>query len=207
MLLRSSQLKTAQDIVKAIKGLAFVLPLIALLLFVLAVWLADGWRRVALRTTGWCLVGDRPARRARAPRDQQLRRQLAREGPREQARRAARLRDRHLAAVRPRDRDDHLRPGGRGGRLARRAHAAGPRGAPRAGAVAARARAVRLRGGGPGAAARGRLGAVSLDARGASGDRLRDSARARHPYFARDDRPGIPRRAARGFRARDSRLV
>jgi hypothetical protein len=56
VLLRSSQLKTAQDIVKAIKGLAVVLPLIALLLFVLAVWLADGWRRVALRTSGWCLV-------------------------------------------------------------------------------------------------------------------------------------------------------
>ena len=57
VILRSSQLKTAQNIVKAIKGLAIVLPLIALLLFVLAVWLADGWRRVALRTTGWCLVG------------------------------------------------------------------------------------------------------------------------------------------------------
>jgi len=56
VLLRSSQLKTAQDIVKAIKGLAVVLPLIALLLFILAIWLADGWRRVALRTTGWCLV-------------------------------------------------------------------------------------------------------------------------------------------------------
>jgi hypothetical protein len=56
VILRSSQLKTAQDIVKAIQGLAIVLPLIALLLFVLAVWLADGWRRVALRTTGWCLV-------------------------------------------------------------------------------------------------------------------------------------------------------
>ncbi|MGH2876933.1 MAG: SHOCT domain-containing protein, partial [Solirubrobacteraceae bacterium] len=57
VLLRSSQLKTAQDIVKAIKGLAIVLPLIALLLFVLAVWLADGRRRVALRTSGWCFVG------------------------------------------------------------------------------------------------------------------------------------------------------
>jgi hypothetical protein len=56
VLLRSSQLKTAQDIVKAIKGLAIVLPLIALLLFILAVYLADGWRRVALRTSGWCLV-------------------------------------------------------------------------------------------------------------------------------------------------------
>jgi hypothetical protein len=56
VLLRSSQLKTAQDIVKAIKGLAIVLPLIVLLLFILAIWLADGWRRVALRTSGWCLV-------------------------------------------------------------------------------------------------------------------------------------------------------
>lgn len=57
VILRSSQLKTAQDIVKAIKGLAIVLPLIVLLLFILAVWLAEGWRRVALRTAGWCLVG------------------------------------------------------------------------------------------------------------------------------------------------------
>jgi Short C-terminal domain len=56
VLLRSSQLKTAQDIVKAIKGLAIVLPAIALLLFLLAVYLADGWRRVAIRTSGWCLV-------------------------------------------------------------------------------------------------------------------------------------------------------
>jgi hypothetical protein len=57
VILRSSQLKTAQNIVKAIKGLAIILPLITLLLFLLAVWLADGWRRVAIRTTGWCLVG------------------------------------------------------------------------------------------------------------------------------------------------------
>jgi hypothetical protein len=56
VLLRSSQLKTAQDIVKAIKGLAIVLPAIALLLFLLAVYLAEGWRRVAIRTSGWCLV-------------------------------------------------------------------------------------------------------------------------------------------------------
>ena len=56
VILRSSQLRTAQNIVKAIKGLAIVLPLIALLLFVLAVYLADGWRRLALHTAGWCLV-------------------------------------------------------------------------------------------------------------------------------------------------------
>ena len=56
VILRSSQLKTAQNIVKAIRGLAFVLPAIAFLLLIGAVWLADGWRRVALRTAGWCLV-------------------------------------------------------------------------------------------------------------------------------------------------------
>jgi hypothetical protein len=56
VILRSSQLKTAQDVVKAIKGLAIVLPLIALILFILAVYLAGGWRRIALRTTGWCFV-------------------------------------------------------------------------------------------------------------------------------------------------------
>jgi Short C-terminal domain len=57
VILRSSQLKTAQNIMKAIRGLAIILPLITLLLFILAVWLAEGWRRVALRTTGWCLAG------------------------------------------------------------------------------------------------------------------------------------------------------
>ncbi len=57
VILRSSQLKTAQNIVKAIKGLALVLPLIALGLLILAVWLDEGRRRVAVRTAGWCLVG------------------------------------------------------------------------------------------------------------------------------------------------------
>jgi len=56
VILRSSQLQTAQNIVKAIKGLALVLPLVALALFILAVRLAEGRRRVAVRTTGWCLV-------------------------------------------------------------------------------------------------------------------------------------------------------
>ena len=57
VILRSSQLKTAQSIAKSIKGLALVLPVIALGLFILAVWLAHGWRRVAVRATGWCLIG------------------------------------------------------------------------------------------------------------------------------------------------------
>ncbi len=57
VILKSNQLKTAQDIVSAIKGLALWLTVLSLGLFVLAVWLAQGWRRVALRTAGWCFVG------------------------------------------------------------------------------------------------------------------------------------------------------
>jgi hypothetical protein len=57
VILRSSQLQTAQNIVESIKGFALLLPLIALGLFILAVRMAEGWRRVALRATGWCLIG------------------------------------------------------------------------------------------------------------------------------------------------------
>jgi len=57
VILRSSQLKTAQNAAKAIRGLAFVFTALTLILFALAVWLARGWRRVALRTAGWCFVG------------------------------------------------------------------------------------------------------------------------------------------------------
>jgi hypothetical protein len=56
-ILRSDQLKTAQDVAGAIKGLAIVLPLLTFALCILAVWLSKGRRRVALRTTGWCFVG------------------------------------------------------------------------------------------------------------------------------------------------------
>jgi hypothetical protein len=56
VILRSSQLRTAQNIVKAIKGFALLLPAIAIGLFMLALWLADGWRRVAVRSIGWCLI-------------------------------------------------------------------------------------------------------------------------------------------------------
>jgi hypothetical protein len=56
VIMRSSQLKTAQDIASAIKGFALVLPIITFALFILAVWLSKGRRRQALRTTGWCFV-------------------------------------------------------------------------------------------------------------------------------------------------------
>lgn len=57
VIMRSNQLKTAQDIVKAIRGLAIVLPLVAIALFALAIWLDKGRRRRTLRTTGWCFFG------------------------------------------------------------------------------------------------------------------------------------------------------
>ena len=56
-ILKASQLKTAQDVAKGIKGLAIILPAIALLLFALAIWFAAGRRRVMLRTVGWCFFG------------------------------------------------------------------------------------------------------------------------------------------------------
>jgi hypothetical protein len=55
VIMRATQLRTAQNIAKGIRGLAVVLPLLSLALFALAVWFADGWRRIALRRAGWCL--------------------------------------------------------------------------------------------------------------------------------------------------------
>jgi Short C-terminal domain len=56
VILRSNELKTAQDIANAVKSLAIVLPALAIGLFALAVYLARGRRRRTLRTTGWCFV-------------------------------------------------------------------------------------------------------------------------------------------------------
>ncbi|HEY5708699.1 MAG TPA: hypothetical protein VIS51_04830 [Solirubrobacterales bacterium] len=58
-LLESEELSTAQDVVNALKGLSLILPLIALALYALAVYLARGWRREAIRAWGisWMLIG------------------------------------------------------------------------------------------------------------------------------------------------------
>ena len=56
VIMRSNQLKTAQDVAGAVNSLAIVLPALAILLFALAIWLARGRRRQALRTAGWCFV-------------------------------------------------------------------------------------------------------------------------------------------------------
>lgn len=54
--LKSSQLSTAQDIVNALRPLALVLTLVTLALFGLAVYLAKGWRRQALRGVGIAFI-------------------------------------------------------------------------------------------------------------------------------------------------------
>ena len=52
VILKSDQLKAAQNIANAIKPLAIILTAIALLLYGLAIWLGRGWRREALRAAG-----------------------------------------------------------------------------------------------------------------------------------------------------------
>jgi hypothetical protein len=51
-IMRSDQLGLVQDIIHLLKTLAIVLVLLSLALFALAVFLARGWRREALRATG-----------------------------------------------------------------------------------------------------------------------------------------------------------
>ena len=55
-LLESGQLATAQDAVKAIKALSWLLFLTTVFLWGVALWLAGGWRRVALRGIGASLL-------------------------------------------------------------------------------------------------------------------------------------------------------
>ena len=55
-ILRSDQLKSAQNLVQALKALAIVLLLLTLGLLALAVWLARGWRREALRACGFAFI-------------------------------------------------------------------------------------------------------------------------------------------------------
>jgi hypothetical protein len=54
--LQSSQLSTAQDIVNALRPLALALTLLTLALFALAIYLARGWRRQALRGCGIAFI-------------------------------------------------------------------------------------------------------------------------------------------------------
>ena len=54
--LESGQLATAQDAVKVIKALSWLLFLITVVLWGISLWLARGWRRVALRGIGASLL-------------------------------------------------------------------------------------------------------------------------------------------------------
>jgi hypothetical protein len=56
VILRSNQLKTAQNIASALRPLAIALTALMLVLYALAVWLARGWRRRALRAVGAGLI-------------------------------------------------------------------------------------------------------------------------------------------------------
>jgi hypothetical protein len=56
VILRSSQLATAQDVAHLLQAAAVVLVALALLLFALAIYLGQGWRREALRACGFGLV-------------------------------------------------------------------------------------------------------------------------------------------------------
>jgi hypothetical protein len=55
VILRADELDTAQNVFQLLKTLAWVLPLLTLVAFALAVWLS-GDRRRAVRGTGWVLV-------------------------------------------------------------------------------------------------------------------------------------------------------
>ena len=52
VVMNSSQLSGLQDLVSALRNLGFVLPLLALLLYLAALYLAKGWRREALMAAG-----------------------------------------------------------------------------------------------------------------------------------------------------------
>jgi hypothetical protein len=57
VLVKSNQIGLAQDVAGAIKDLALWLTILTFALFALAVYLAQGWRRIAFRRVGWCLIG------------------------------------------------------------------------------------------------------------------------------------------------------
>jgi hypothetical protein len=52
VVMKSSELSGLQDLVKALRNLGFVLPLLALVLYLAAIYLAKGWRRETLIAVG-----------------------------------------------------------------------------------------------------------------------------------------------------------
>ncbi len=56
VILHSDELEAAQDVVDLLNTLAWLLTVIALALYALAVYLAEGWRREALRSVGFSFI-------------------------------------------------------------------------------------------------------------------------------------------------------
>jgi hypothetical protein len=56
VILDNSDLVAARDAIDLLETLAWVLTAFALLIFALAIYLASGWRRVALRDVGWAFI-------------------------------------------------------------------------------------------------------------------------------------------------------
>ena len=52
VVMKSSELSGLQDLVKVLRNLGFVLPVLALLLYLAAIYLAKGWRRETLIAAG-----------------------------------------------------------------------------------------------------------------------------------------------------------
>jgi hypothetical protein len=57
VIMKSSGLSGLQDLVKALRHLGFVLPVLALLLYLAAIYLAKGWRRETLMRAGGGILG------------------------------------------------------------------------------------------------------------------------------------------------------
>ncbi len=56
-IVKSDQLSFVQDLVNLLRKLALILPLVALALYALAIYLARGRRRKTVRTVGFCFIG------------------------------------------------------------------------------------------------------------------------------------------------------
>ena len=141
-ILKSEQLKTAQDIVVAIKGLALLLSILTFLVFGLAIYLTQGGRWMTVLFSGVAADRRRPAGGGPAPRRRRRRRRPAGQAAERQAGGRSGLVDRHLADGLDRDHGDHrrrassrrpagsprrpVRRGGRGGCSRRRSTATSP---------------------------------------------------------------------------------
>jgi hypothetical protein len=57
VIMKSDQIRTAQDVAKAVKDLSIVFTALTLIFFAVAVYIAHGERRTVLRRVGWSFIG------------------------------------------------------------------------------------------------------------------------------------------------------